>query len=63
MGAVIVVMGIAEKKPAAEIWAMLNWLFSTVATRLTMFLPRSYPQNDMATTQKPIVSSNRSPMV
>jgi hypothetical protein len=35
------VMGMALKKPAAETWATLNWLFSTLDTLETICFPRS----------------------
>jgi len=35
------VMGMAEKKPAVEIWATLNWLSWTVLKLRTRDLPRS----------------------
>jgi len=41
MGAVTTVIGIAEKKPAAEIWAMEKVSFSTVEKDRTRDLPTS----------------------
>jgi hypothetical protein len=42
MGAVTMVMGMAEKNPAAEIWAMVKGWFGAVwANLVTKVLPRS----------------------
>ena len=40
-GAVMSVMGIAEKKPAAETWATVYWLLCTVVKEETSCLPTS----------------------
>jgi hypothetical protein len=42
-------MGMALKKPAAEICATLYWLSLTVETLETSCLPTSYPQKETAT--------------
>jgi hypothetical protein len=44
MGAVMIVMGMAEKKPAAEIWAIVKGWFGPVCWNFeTSCLPTSYP--------------------
>lgn len=60
-GAVMAVMGMAEKKPAAEIWAMEKEPSAEVPVVLrTMVLPRSYPQNETATAHGFLVSTGDS---
>lgn len=44
MGAVMMVMGMAEKKPAAEIWAIVKGWFGPVCANFwTSDFPTSYP--------------------